>query len=478
VSPECVLGLDLGTTTCRAMAFDREGRLLAEARHEVEVASPAPGQAEVHASWWWDAACLVLREVVGRLRASGSTPVALGLCGLQHALVPIGEHGEVLGPTLLWMDQRCQDEVDWLNSAARGTLEAAAGPGARATTTPSLPRLRWMARHMPEIVAQTRCFLLPKDYVRYRLTGAIGTDPTDAGGTMLYDSRAGAWSPALVELAMIRPDQLPPLYPSDAVAGTVTAEAAAASGLPTGLPVVVGMGDTAATRLGSVGTDPAAALIYVGTAAWVNWPGRANRGCMLATTATGAALRWLRDVLSAPGAGLTYEALLAEASSVPAGSQSLLFLPHLCGERGPFPNPRARGVFTGLTLHHARGHLVRAVVEGTCCHVRWLVEEGGVLAADRIWAAGGAAHSAFWMQLLADVLARDLHTPEIVEAGALGGAVLAAVGATWYPDRAAAAAAMVHAGPVYRSDATMWETYDGLYARWRLAEDLYAPAPQ
>jgi xylulokinase len=273
VGCDCLLGLDLGTTTCRAIAFDAQGHQLAEARRELLPECEAPGLAVVHASRWWGAASHVLREVTAELQTRGITPLALGLTGLQHAMVPVDEEGQILAPSMLWMDQRCQGEVDWLNNEGRAALESAIGPGARASTTPSLPRLRWIAHHEPETVARARWFLLPKDYIRYCLTGAVGTDSTDAGGTMLFDGRVGCWSPGLVELALIDPRQLPPILPSESVAGTVTAVAAALTGLPAGLPVVTGMGDTSATRLGSVAGDASCALIYIGTAAWVHWAG-------------------------------------------------------------------------------------------------------------------------------------------------------------------------------------------------------------
>ena len=474
---DCLLGLDLGTTTCRAMAFDGQGNVLAEARREVPPECEAPGLATVHSERWWDAACAVLREVMATLTARDIAPLALGLTGLMHAMTPLDAQGRVLAPSMLWMDQRCQSEVDWLNGEGRAALEAAAGPGARASTTPSLARLRWIAHHAPEVTARARWFLLPKDYIRFRLTGTVATDASDAGGSGLYDGRAGDWSPGLVDLALIRREQLPPILPSDSVAGAVTAEVSECTSLPAGLPVVVGLGDTAATRLGSLGADADAALIYIGTAAWVNWPGRGKRGAMLATTATGGALRWLRDVLSGSGTPVPYETLLAEAARVPAGAEGLIFLPHLSGERGPTGNPRARGVYAGLALCHGRGHLVRALLEGTCCHLRWLMEEGSVLDAGEIWAAGGGAHTPLWIQILADLLDRPLRTPRVVEAGALGAAMLAAVGAGIYADRAAAAAAMVHPGRVYTPNPAQHEACTALYARWREAERLYAPPP-
>jgi xylulokinase len=471
----CPIGLDVGTTTCRAVAFDCHGQLLAEARREVVPEHPAPGEATQQATRWWEAACLVLREVVATLEAQGRAPLAVGLAGLMHAMVPLDARLQPVAPAMLWMDQRSQTEVDWLNGEGRQAFQAAAGAGALASTTPSLARLRWIAANEPQVLARTRWLLLPKDYVRLQLTGQVATDPTDAGGTGLYDGRAGNWSPGLVELARITPEQLPPIRPSASLAGGVTPAAAQATGLPAGLPVVVGMADTAATRLGSLGTDREAALIYMGTAAWVNWSGRGNHHAMLATTATGGALRWLRDVLSGPGEPLPYDTLLAEAAATPAGADGALFLPHLSGERGPVGNPAARGVFSGLALCHGRGHLVRALLEGTSCHIRWLMEEGQAMEAPRIHVSGGGTRGDVWTQVLANVLDRPLQASAVAEAGALGAAMLAATGVGRFSDLASAATAMLRPGRKITPQSELRELHAELYRRWRLAEESFAP---
>ena len=467
---DCVLGLDLGTTTCRCIAFDLQGHAIAVASREAPPEHPAPGLAVVHAASWWAAVRQVLGAMAGQLADLGARPVGLGLSGLQHAMVPLDGEGQVLAPSMLWMDQRSRAQVEWLNGEGRSSLEAALGPGARASNTPSLPKLRWLSEHQPELLAHTQVLLLPKDYVRYRLTGHIGTDPSDAGGTMLYDARSGDWAPGLLELAGVGREQMPPIYPSDALAGKITPEAATQTGLPAGLPVAVGAGDTMATILGSGGEHTGRAFIYIGTAAWVRRPGPRDRTRFLATATTGAAVRWLRDLLAGAGDRVTYDEMMADAAQAPPGSEGLLFLPHLCGERGPVPDPDARGLLAGLSMRHGRGHLARAVLEGTCCHLRWLLDDGATVAPDAIWVAGGAVHSAVWMQMLAEVLGRPVHTPRVAEAGALGAAILAAVGVGLYADRERALAAMVHPGPVYRPDPARTDAYEDVYMRWRELE--------
>ncbi len=470
MTTEAILGLDLGTTTCRCIAFDLQGDIIAEAATEVTPEYPAPGLAVVHADRWWAAAHGVLGEVAARLARRQARPLALGLTGLQHAMVLVDGQGRVLAPSMLWMDQRAQAQVDWLNREARATLEAVLGPGARASSTPSLPRLRWLHEHEPDLLARATTLLLPKDYVRYRLTGQKASDPSDAGGAMLYDPGRGDWSPELLALAGVRPDQMPPIRPSDALAGRLTPEVAAETGLPAGLPVAVGSGDTLATVLGSGADGAGRALIYIGTAAWVRRQGPRDRSRFLATATTGAALRWLRDLLAGPGNGLSYGDLMDEAAQVTPGAEGLLFLPHLCGERGPVPDHGARGVLTGLSLRHHRGHLARAVLEGACCHLRWLLDDAVAQAPDEVWAAGGAARSALWMQVLSEVLGQPVHTPRVAEAGALGAAILGAVAVGLYADREDACAALAHPGPVYAPDPERVAVYEGVYARWRAAE--------
>ena len=285
---------------------------------------------------------------------------------------------------------------------------------------------------------RARWFLLPKDTLRFRLTGTVATDASDAGGSGLYDGRTGDWSPALVDLALIRREQLPPILPSDSVAGRVTAEASERTGLPAGLPVVVGLGDTAATRLGSLGTDADAALIYIGTAAWVNWPGRGKRGATLATTATGGALRWLRDVLSGSGTPVPYETFLAEPPRA-GGRRGPDLLPHLSASAAP-GNSAARGVFRGWRSA-TRSHLVRALLEGTCCHLRWLRRRADA-GCRRSGRPARCPHAAL-VQIWPPPGRPAAHTTHR-RAGALGAAILGSVGAGSCGSRRATA--MVSAG--------------------------------
>ncbi|MBC7293522.1 MAG: hypothetical protein H5T84_05395, partial [Thermoleophilia bacterium] len=311
----CFLSLDLGTTTCRCVAFDVQGHALAKASRETTLFCPAMNHAEADPHEWWSAVREAIRRVLESDSSLASRIAAVGLTGLQHAMVPIDEHGQPMGRVMLWMDQRCQPQINRLNTREKETIEKIAGPGARVVATHSLPKLCWLAENEPELVKKARYFLLPKDYIRYRLTGSIATDPSDAGGTMLYDQRGGGWSPSLVQLSGISLQQLPPIRPSHEVNGFITSEAAALTGLPEGLPVVVGAGDVRATILGMGGESSDQALVYLGTAAWVRFKDSGIGTRLRATATTGAALRWLRDLL-----GGSYEELVTEAAAVPPGA--------------------------------------------------------------------------------------------------------------------------------------------------------------
>jgi xylulokinase len=404
---------------------------------------------------------------------------AVGITGLMHAPILLDGAGHSVTPAMLWMDQRCAPQAEALR---RQCEVAGLDAGRRLSTTISAPKLRWLADERPEVMARAEHFMLPKDYLRYRLTGVAGTDPSDAGGTGVFDRERGEWHTALVQLCGLPARLLPPLRPATALAGQVTAAAAAETGLRQGTPVAMGAADTQATLLGAGAVAVDEVCLYLGTAAWLAFLGGgggrpAIRG-FGATATTGAALRWLRDLLTTvtgEDVPASYDALTRAAAAVPPGAEGLLFLPHLMGERGPRADPQARGALVGLTLRHGRPQVVRAVLEGTAFHLRCLLEDR--LAGRRPAAAvvcGGAARSPLWMQLLADVCDMPLRTLEVVEAGALGAAILggAAVGLLTVEE---APAHMVRVACHYAPDGPTAARYDALFARYAALDDLLAP---
>ncbi|WP_329086159.1 xylulokinase [Streptosporangium sp. NBC_01469] len=412
-----VLAVDQGSSGTKAAVFDDTGRPLRQARRRTAVAHPEVVAAEADPEGWWRA----LVECVGEV-LEGPVPAgrieAVALCGFMHTLVPVGDDGAVTGPALLWPDQR--PLADAPPAAASGSC---------------VERIRWWTAGNPGAAARTRWYLPVKDFLRLRLTGTVGTDAYEAGGTGFVDAATGTWSPATAAHAGITVDRLPPIRGPLDIAGEVTEAAAALTGLVAGTPVAVGTGDWMATLLGSAAVLPGRACVYLGTAGAIGGfasPSAAARLaeplCFAAATATGSALDWLAGLVTDDDGGGGGAGALAEAAGeVPPGARGVVFLPHLMGERGDGPRPAARGAVLGLTLAHGRADLARAVLEGTAM---WLRAIAGVELERRdpaeLVAVGGGARSDLWLRVLAAVLDRDLTVPETTEAGLLGGALIAA----------------------------------------------------
>jgi xylulokinase len=478
-----IMGIDLGTTTCRCAIFDLCGTEIAYAYREIQVRYPRPLWAEVDPESWWLSTVEVVRETLERSLIAPGQIAGVGLSGLMHAPVLLDGQGQPLAPAMLWMDQRCAAQCEAMSGEqlALGASKIAE----RFSPTHTAPKLRWLADTQPELLARGRELLLPKDFVRYRLTGAICTDVTDAAGTGLFDHERGEWDWDAVQLAHIPADLLPPVRPSWAPAGQVTMEAARATGLAPGTVVAVGGGDTSCTLTGVGAMVAGEVCIYLGTAAWIalvdgaKHDGRPSIRSFSATATTGAALRWVRDLLANAGGGPdSYDTLTQQAGDAPPGAEGLFFLPHLMGERGPQADPLARGALIGLTLRHGRPQMVRAILEGTAFHLRRLLEaqasEHSTINPTTGIACGGAARSPLWMQLLADITGIALRVPAVVEAGVLGAAILGGM-ATGVLARDAARSQLAHIGPTYTPDPMLAPRYDALYARYCQLDDMLAP---
>ena len=463
-----LLGIDLGTTTCRAIAFTLTGEAVAGASHETGIDHPRPDWAEVPPERWWNGVAQAIRSVTAQVGAERIA--AVGPTGLMHAPVLVDTRGEPVGPAMLWFDQRCVRQREKLAREA-----AAAGHTARIGTTHAAPRLRWLAETQPECLARAVTLLLPKDYVRFKLTGERATDPSDAGGTGLLDRAKGDWDPRLVEMSRLPRAALPPILASETRAGRVTESAAIETGLRVGTPVAVGGSDVTCTQLGAGHLAEDEALIYLGTAAWMSMRAVGEGVRFIgSTTATGAALRWARDLLfeTARSDGSDYETLGVLAAHVPPGAHGLIFLPHLMGERGPTDEPLARGALVGMTLAHRRDHVARAVMEGTAYQLRRVLEARTLdgRAPTRALVCGGAARSIIWLQVIADVLRLPLRVAPHIECAAWGAAQLAAAVAGLEVTEAAAAPEHT-ANP----DDETARRYDALYARYRTLQDTLTP---
>jgi xylulokinase len=460
-----VLGIDVSTTATKAVLVDEAGTVVGVGVAEYGFDVPRPLWSEQDPSLWWDGARGAIASVLASTGVAAADIVGVGLTGQMHGLVLLDEAGQVLRPAILWNDQRTSAECDAIR-AAIGRERLIRITGNDALTGFTAPKLVWVRDREPDVWRQVAHILLPKDYVRLRLTAEYAIDKADGAGTLLFDLAARDWSAEVVETLQVDPTWLPRTWEGPAVTGTVTAEAAAATGLRAGTPVVAGGGDQSANAVGVGAVDPGVVALSLGTSGVVfaatdrplfDPDGRVHAFChalperwhmMSVMLSAAGSLRWFRDTL-APG--VAFDDLVAPSGEIPAGSDGLLFLPYLSGERSPHPDPLARGAFVGLTLSHDRRHLTRAVLEGVAFGLRDgldLMVEAGVPMPSQIRASGGGTASPVWRQILADVLQSEIATVDTTEGAAYGAALLAAVGLAWFPDVRAATDAWVRATTV------------------------------
>ena len=454
-----VLGIDASTTATKAVLIAESGAVRGIGVSEYGFSVPRPLWSEQEPRLWWDGAVTAIRSVLD------STDVAaIGLTGQMHGAVLLDRAGSVLRPAILWNDQRTGAECDAIRRAV-GPERLISITGNDALTGFTAPKLVWVRDHEPDVWQRIAHVLLPKDYVRLRLTGEYALDKADGAGTLLFDLAARGWSAEVLAALEIDPAWMPPTWEGPEVTGLVTGEAAAATGLRPGTPVVAGGGDQAANAVGVGAVGAGTVALSLGTSgvvfATTNRPlfeprGRVHAFChavpgrwhmMSVMLSAAGSLRWFRDAL-APG--MEFADLVAPAAEVPPGSDGLWFLPYLTGERSPHADPLARGAFVGLTLAHDRRHLTRAVLEGVAFGLRDgldLMIGAGMPAPDQIRASGGGTASPLWRQILADVLGAEIATVNTSEGAAYGAGLLAAVGAAWYPSVEAACDALVSATP-------------------------------
>lgn len=482
------IGIDSSTTATKALLMDERGKIIAVGATEYGFETPKPLWSEQRPDLWWEGAAASIRKV---LVASAIDPIqvaGIGLTGQMHGLVLLDERGAVLRPAILWNDQRTQAQCDTMR-ARLGKARLVQITGNDALTGFTAPKILWVQENEPEVWAKTRHILLPKDFVRLRLTDGYAMDKAGAAGTQLFDIAARDWSPEVLAALEIPAAYLPKTYEGPQITGHLCAAAAAATGLPVGVPVMAGGGDQAAGAVGVGAVTPGIVSLVMGTsgvvfagtdAPVIEAEGRLHAFChavpgrwhlMGVMLSAAGSLRWYRDTL-APG--MSYDDLLAPAAEVPAGSDGLLFLPYLTGERTPHPDPDARGGFIGLTVRHTQAHLTRSVLEGVAFGLRdsfELMKGAGLGQITQVRVAGGGARSPLWRQILADVLNTELVTVNTTEGAAFGAALLAAVGAGAFPDVDAAVAATVQVmdrvqpSPDVAAYAALYPIYTDLYPR-------------
>jgi xylulokinase len=488
-----LIGIDVGTTGAKALLIDEKGRVAARSTREYVMHTPRPLWAEQDPADWWNATVQAIRDLLDASRVKPAEIAALGLSGQMHGSVFLDPENKVIRPAILWCDQRTEQQCEWINEKAG--RDVVVGETCNPVLTGfTAPKIIWLRQNEPENYARVRKVLLPKDYIRFLLTGEFATEVSDASGTSLLNVSRRAWSEKLLEAIEMPRDFLPPVFESQEVSSHISAEAARLTGLRQGTPVVGGAGDQAGGAVGNGIVRPGVISVTTGTSGVVfasmdrpemdpglrlhtfchAVPGKWHvMGVMLSA---GGSLRWFRDAVAseersvASRLGLDpYELLTSEAEAIPAGSEGLVFLPYLTGERTPHADPAARGVFFGLTLVHGRAHMARSILEGVAFGLRDSLEimRQMELPIHQVRASGGGARSRLWRQIQSDVDNCELVTINVDEGPAFGVALLAAVGAGIYPTVESACDATITLVDKTSPDAGRARGYEKLYGVYR-----------
>jgi xylulokinase len=486
-----LLGIDVGTGGTRAVLLDQAGRVLNAATAEhAPMASPQLGWAEQDPRDWWRAARVAVKECLTKASTTANEVAAIGLSGQMHGLVILDSTGEVLRPALLWCDQRTEKECQAITErvGAKRLIGLVANP---ALTGFTLPKIWWVRVHEPQVWSRVRSVMLPKDYVRFKLTGARATDVADASGTLLFDVVNRRWSSEMLQASELQSEILPEVFESPEITGRVSKDGAAASGLQEGTPVVAGGGDQAAGAVGMGIVEPGNVSATIGTSGVVfaatsrpvvEPQGRIHTFChaipgrwhvMGVTQGAGLSLRWFRDQFCR---GASYDELMKEAAEAPPGADGLLWTPYLMGERTPHLDPNARGALVGLTAQHTRAHVIRAILEGVAFSLRdafTIFRELGV-PVKSVRLGGGGARSPLWQQIQADIYGMRVDLIAAEEGAAYGAALLAGVGAGVWRSVEAACETSVHVAkqvePIAQNVGPMnrrYEEYRKLYPALR-----------
>lgn len=473
------LGIDIGTSGTKTLAMRTDGTILASATEEYPLSSPRPGWSEQDPAHWWSATIRSVRRVLKDGRIRPGSVAGIGLSGQMHGSVFLNKQHKVIRPALLWNDQRTAAECEEIEERAGGRRKLIRMVANPALTGFTAPKILWLRNHEPRNYERTVQVLLPKDYVRFCLTGEFATEVSDASGTLLLDVRRRRWSKNLLSKLEIDPSLLPPVYESEEVSGELSAAAADELGLKAGVPVVGGGGDQAAGAVGNGIVRRGVISATMGTSGVVfahsdevqiDPAGRVHTFChavrdkwhvMGVVLSAGGSLQWYRNQLCQQEVAAAkrkkidpYELITKQAATAPAGCEGLYFLPYLTGERTPHADPDARGAWVGLSLRHGRAHMARSVMEGATFAMKDCLEiiEGMQIPVREIRLSGGGARSDFWRQMQADVYGQSVVTINAEEGPAYGVALLAAAGTGAYKNVVEACSATIRV--VSRTKAT------------------------
>ncbi len=482
-----LLGIDIGTSACKVAVFDEDGKVLAQANRPYRVYYPQNGWAEQNPEEWWEAICDAVREALSEESVSAEQIKGIGVDGQSWSAIPVDENGSVLHNTPIWMDTRARHLCEKVKKEI-GADEIFRVAGNDFLPSYVTPKLLWFKEERPEVFQKTHKFLQSNSYIVMKLTGEMSQEYSQCYGIHFFHMEKLSYDMALAEKMGLSPDMMPKLYGCDEIVGSVTEEAAKKTGLKAGTPVVAGGLDAACGALGagvyrpgetqeqggqaggmSICTDKALshkALIlgtHVVPGLWLLQGG---------TVGGGGALKWFRQEL---GGGMSFDELTAEAAEAPPGSDGVLFLPYMAGERSPIWNPDAKGVFYGLSFDKTRGHLIRSVLEGVAFslehNLRTAAETG--IHVDTLNAMGGASNSVLWTQIKADVTGKTIRVPSSDTATTLGAAILAGVGCGVYGSYGEAVNRTIRMTRVQEPNPENKAVYDRAMERYlRLYEDL------
>jgi len=470
-----LLGIDISTTGAKALLIDEHGAVLGSATTPLELSTPRPLWSEQNPADWWEGAKRSIRDVLAMPDVNPAEISAIGLTGQMHGLV-------------LLTGQQC-DEI----RRRIGKDRLIQTTGNDALTGFTAPKILWVQQEEPQTWKDARHILLPKGYVRYKLTGEMAMDRAGGSGTLLFDLKSRSWSEEVLDALDIPREMVPDTFEGPQITGQVSAEASRETGLPKGIPVVGGGGDQAAQAVGVGAVELGIIALTLGTSGVVfatterpliEPEGRLHAFChavpdlwhfMGVMLSAAGSLQWYRDTL-APGT--PFDDLILEAIDVAPGSDGLIFLPYLNGERTPYPDPLARGAWIGMTVRHERAHLTRSVLEGVAFGIKdsfGLIQKAGLGTIDQVRISGGGAKSPLWRQIMADILGVSLATVNTTEGAAFGAALLAGVGVGSFDSVPEACEAMIKVTGLTKPDHAKEQTYEDYYARYRALYPILAP---
>jgi xylulokinase len=492
---ELLMGIDIGTQSTRAALLTLDGQVIASASRLQDMATPRPGWAEQDPNTWWNHTKACVNEVLRQANVEADEVLGIGVGGQMHGTVPLDANGELLSHNVqLWCDKRSAEIVDTFKE------QPAAGSAYRKTGSPPVAnwigfKIKWLQQHDPQLYANTWKFVVPKDFINYKLTGEVSIDYSEASGSFLMDAATRQWSSELLEELDLDGDKLPPIRRSADVIGHVTADAAAATGLAAGTPVVAGGGDMLCMLLAAGLIEPGAASDITGTSSifsvFTEAPVYDDRLMNLhhvtdgwipfgITDSGGVSLKWFKDnfcqheISQAQAQGIdVYDILNKLAADVPPGSEGLLFFPYLMGER-TLGTPYARANFFGITPRHNVGAMVRAIMEGVSFELKRTLEivENAGHEVNVIYHSGGGAYSDLWSQIKADIYQKPVSIFENTEGGILGAAILAGVGVGAYENETAGAKRCLQIKKTFMPNDALTERYNRQFALFKEVHDL------